>query len=72
MRKLQEDEVILVNIAACTVTCRIKKVHKKEAILECNTFICAKVEDKLTLSRKVISTYRLIGWGEVMSGRLIN
>jgi translation initiation factor 2 subunit 3 len=60
----------MVNIAACTVSCHVMKASGKEAILVCSQFICAKIGDKLTLSRKVGTTWRLIGWGEVTAGSL--
>lgn len=60
----------MVNIAACTVSCRVKKAGKKEIVLDCTQFICASIGDKLTLSRKIGTTWRLIGWGEVTSGKI--
>ena len=70
VRNIQVDEVILLNIAACTTTGTVIESSKREATLECKNFICASQGDKLTLSRKIGTTWRLIGWGEIQSGSL--
>ena len=32
-------------------------------------FVCAMVGEKIAISRKIESSYRLIGWGDIIKGQ---
>lgn len=70
VQSLKKDETLLINIAANTVPGKVIKSKKREATIEFTKPVCAAVGDKMTLSRKITNTYRLIGWGEMKEGVL--
>ena len=68
---VKEGEILLINIAACSVPGKVLKSSKSEkARIKFDKPVCCTVGDKLTLSRK-IKNFRLIGWGEVRKGYLM-
>lgn len=67
MQSLRKDEILLINIAACSVPGKIIKSKGSKAQIEFLQPVCAAEGDKLTLSRKIANTYRLIGYGTVVA-----
>ena len=67
---LKKGEVILLNINFISVgghIISIKRNNFDEICIELKRPICLEISDKIILSRKMGSIWRIIGWGEVIS-----
>ena len=67
---LKKGEVILLNINFISVgghIISIKRNNFDEICIELKRPICLEISDKIILSRKIGSIWRIIGWGEVIS-----
>jgi translation initiation factor 2 subunit 3 len=69
VQNLRKEEILLINIAACSVPGKVIKAKSSKAQIEFTQPVCAAEGDKLTLSRKIANTYRLIGFGTVVAER---
>ena len=67
---LKKGEVVLLNINFISVgghIISIKRNNFDEICIELKRPICLEISDKIILSRKMGSIWRIIGWGEVIS-----
>jgi len=67
---LKKGEVVLLNINFISVgghIISIKQNNFDEICIELKRPICLEISDKIILSRKMGSIWRIIGWGEVIS-----
>ena len=62
---LKKDEILLINISANSVGGKVIEKKKTFAKIQFLMPACASVGDKITLSRKIVKNWRLIGWGEI-------
>lgn len=64
---LRKDETLLINISANSIGGTIIERKKDRAKIQFLKHACASIGDKITLSRKIDTNWRLIGWGEIES-----
>lgn len=62
---LKKEEILLINISANSVGGKVIEKKKTMAKIQFLMPACASVGDKITLSRRIVKNWRLIGWGEV-------
>ena len=62
---LKKEEILLINISANSVGGKVIEKKKTMAKIQFLMPACAAVGDKITLSRKIVKNWRLIGWGEI-------
>jgi translation initiation factor 2 subunit 3 len=68
IKKLTKDEILLVNIGSNNVQATVKDRTKDVARIKFRTPVCARVGDKLAMSRQFEDhgkSWRLIGWGTI-------
>jgi len=71
VQKLTKGEALMVNIGSLSTGSRVLAVRQDLAKIQVVTPVCTKEGEKIALSRKIDKHWRLIGWGEIMSGRRI-
>lgn len=75
VKKLKQtySELLMINVGATSVGGKVVGVRKDaegfdKAKIELVVPVCAKIGDKVALSRKIEKHWRLIGWGEILKG----
>ena len=58
----------MINIGSTNCVGNVVKVSGDKARFKLSTFVCAMVGDKIALSRKIGTSYRLVGWGDIIKG----
>ena len=68
--KLHVNDILIINCNSRDIQCRIsaKSGSKKKVTVILNSPICAKIEDKIAISKKVSSSPKLIGQGTIKGG----
>jgi translation initiation factor 2 subunit 3 len=69
--KLSRGEVLMVNIGSTSTGARIVAVKADLAKLQLTSPVCTEIGEKLALSRRVEKHWRLIGWGTLVSGKVV-
>ena len=62
---LKIDEMLMINVGSQSLAGKILKCGRDTVRIEFLKPICANIGDKIALSRRVESNFRLIGWGEI-------
>ncbi|KAM7467010.1 hypothetical protein LguiB_014572 [Lonicera macranthoides] len=70
--KLAKGEILQLNILSMVVGAKVISVKARHAILELRKPVCASVGDKVALSRRIESHWRLIGWGQIQGGTTLD
>jgi translation initiation factor 2 subunit 3 len=65
-------EVLLVNIGATASGARVVSVKSDMAKIVLQSPVCTEVEEKIALSRRIDKHWRLIGWGKVRRGVILD
>lgn len=65
---LEKGEIIMVNIGSFSTGGRVMAVRKDTARIHLSAPACTEVNEKLALSRRIDRHWRLIGWGNILSG----
>lgn len=71
VQKLAKDEVIMVNIGSTSSGGRVLAVKNDLAKISLLQPVCTQEGEKISLSRRIESHWRLIGWGQIMRGSKI-
>jgi len=71
VQKLTKDEVIMVNIGSTSSGGRVLAVKNDLAKISLLQPVCTQEGEKISLSRRIESHWRLIGWGQIMRGSKI-
>lgn len=73
VRNLMKKEVLLFNVGSTSSTGRVLSTITKysKATIALITPVCTSVGEKIALSRKINVNWRLIGWGNIISGKTI-
>ncbi|EEA05257.1 eukaryotic translation initiation factor 2, gamma subunit, putative [Cryptosporidium muris RN66] len=69
--KLREGELLMVNIGSTTTGGRVAKIRDDSATFQLSSPVCCSVGDKLAISRRVDKHWRLIGFGDILSGTTV-
>jgi translation initiation factor 2 subunit 3 len=71
VKKLAKSEVLLVNIGSTSTGARVAGVREDVAKLILTSPVCTSIDEKIALSRRVEKHWRLIGWGQIKNGTVI-
>lgn len=66
---IKEGEILLINISSTSCGGTVVKVTDKMARILLTKHVCANIEGKIALSRKIDRNFRLIGWGVITEGQ---
>jgi translation initiation factor 2 subunit 3 len=66
--KLTKAEVLMLNIGSMCTGARVVAVKGDLAKLQLTSPVCPKEGEKVALSRRVEKHWRLIGWGQIQAG----
>lgn len=74
--KLKVGESLLLNIGSTTTGGVVSKVDegnesKATAKITLTSPVCTKEREKIALSRRIDKHFRLIGWGEILKGKMV-
>jgi len=70
--KPQDDEAVFLTIGSASVAGSVMEVSKHSRIkISLNLPVCAEIGDKVSISRKFKERWRLIGWGVIKAGQLV-
>jgi len=62
---LRVDEILMINVGSQSLAAKVVSVKRETVRIEFTKPVCANIDDKIALSRRVDSNFRLIGWGEI-------
>jgi len=71
VKKLEKDEILMVNIGSTSTGGRIRAVRADLAKIALTAPVCTAEKEKIALSRRVDKHWRLIGWGEINRGVIV-
>ncbi|PAV15790.1 translation initiation factor eIF2 gamma subunit [Pyrrhoderma noxium] len=66
--KLQKNELLLINIGSTSTGGRVVSVKADLAKIQLTAPACTEVGEKVALSRRIEKHWRLVGWGSVQRG----
>ena len=69
--EIKKGEALLLNISFVSVGGVVSKIegnNNDEIIFVLKKPVCTEISEKITISRKIGHSWRIIGWGEVISG----
>lgn len=66
--KLTKGEILQLNILSMVVGAKVISVKARHAILQLRKPVCASVGDKVALSQRIESHWRLIRCGQIQGG----
>lgn len=72
MKKLTKGEIIMVNIGSTSVGGCVRAVKNDLAKITLTQPVCTLEGEKLAISRRVDKHWRLIGWGTIRKGTMLN
>ena len=67
---IKKGEVVLLNVNFFSVggdIISVKGNNSEEVCIELRKPVCLEISDKIIISRKMGSIWRVIGWGEIIS-----
>lgn len=71
VQKLSKGEVLMINIGSLSTGGRVTAVKADLAKIQLDKPVCCEVGEKIALSRRVERHWRLIGWGQIKKGTVI-
>ena len=71
IQKLTKGETLMVNIGSLSTGGKVTGVKQELAKIVLTNPVCTEVREKIALSRRIDNHWRLIGWGEINSGKKI-
>lgn len=71
VRKLELNEVLMVNIGSTATGARVLAVKADMARLQLTSPACTEVNEKIALSRRIDKHWRLIGWATIKKGTIL-
>ncbi|EDO18382.1 hypothetical protein Kpol_1013p54 [Vanderwaltozyma polyspora DSM 70294] len=71
VRKLELNEVLMVNIGSTATGARVVAVKADMARLQLTSPACTEVNEKIALSRRIEKHWRLIGWATIKKGSVL-
>ena len=71
VQKLAKGEVLMINIGSLSTQGKVTAVKADLAKVSLDKPVCCEVGEKIALSRRVERHWRLIGWGQIKKGVVI-
>lgn len=72
VQKLSKNEALMVNIGSLSSGGRVIAIKADLAKILLHRPVCTEVNEKIALSRRVEKHWRLIGWGQIRRGNVID
>ena len=73
VKEIKKGEFLLVNVGSTAVGGKVSSITGKDVItFELMKPVCAEVNEKIAISRRIDDSWRLIGWGNVLKGYKLN
>eukprot|EP00730_Choanoeca_flexa_P016695 TRINITY_DN7946_c0_g1_i4.p3 TRINITY_DN7946_c0_g1~~TRINITY_DN7946_c0_g1_i4.p3 ORF type:complete len:101 (+),score=32.20 TRINITY_DN7946_c0_g1_i4:1283-1585(+) len=72
VQKLSKNEILMVNIGSLSTGGRVLAVKADLAKIALTQPVCTESGERIALSRRVEKHWRLIGWGSIRKGRVLN
>lgn len=69
--KLSKNELLMLNIGSMCTGAKVLAVKHDLAKLQLTSPVCTKEGEKIALSRRVEKHWRLIGWGQIQKGLVL-
>lgn len=71
--KITKGEVLLVNVGSTSTGAKVMSINSRDENMKIVLLkpVCSSPDEKVALSRKIGKTWRLIGWGQVISGKVL-
>ncbi|XP_074284544.1 eukaryotic translation initiation factor 2 subunit gamma-like [Silene latifolia] len=70
--KLTKGEILMVNIGSMSTGARVLSISKNEVVLRLTSPVCTNLEEKIAFSRRIEKHWRLIGWGTIIDGTVLD
>lgn len=70
--RLDKGELLMMNIGSTSTGGKVMAVKRDLAKFALSTPVCTSVGEKIALSRRIDKHWRLIGWGQIRAGVVIN
>ncbi|ODV60272.1 translation initiation factor eIF2 subunit gamma ASCRUDRAFT_35760 [Ascoidea rubescens DSM 1968] len=71
VKKLENKEIIMVNVGSNTIGATVVAVKADMARLRLTKPACTEINEKIALSRKIDKHWRLIGWAKIKRGTVL-
>lgn len=70
---LTSGEILMVNVGSTGCGCKVVSINQttKKTKIKLIRPVCTSPGEKVTISRKFVNNWRLIGWGTIISGKVI-
>lgn len=68
IENIRQDETLLINIGSTSCGGNVVSVRDNNARILLTKHVCANMNGKIALSRKIDRNFRLIGWGVIING----
>jgi translation initiation factor 2 subunit 3 len=68
---LKKDEHVLLNIGSTTTGAVVRRVKDENILFELVRPACCEAKERIAISRKISNHWRLIGYGEILGGKVI-
>eukprot|EP00049_Salpingoeca_infusionum_P002295 m.55498 g.55498 ORF g.55498 m.55498 type:complete len:456 (-) comp11491_c0_seq2:504-1871(-) len=72
VQRLTKTEVLMVNIGSLSTGGRVLAVKSDMAKIALTSPVCTQNGEKIALSRRVEKHWRLIGWGQIRKGKVVD
>ncbi|KAJ7772506.1 hypothetical protein B0H14DRAFT_2966287 [Mycena olivaceomarginata] len=69
--KLVKNELLLINIGSTSTGGRVLSVRADQAKIQLTSPACTEIGEKVALSRRIEKHWRLVGWGSVQRGTVL-
>jgi translation initiation factor 2 subunit 3 len=70
--KLVKNELLLINIGSTSTGGRVTSVKADLAKIQLTSPACTEIGEKVALSRRIEKHWRLVGWGSVQRGTVLD
>ena len=72
VQDIKKNEILLVNVGSTAVGGKANPLPGNKISFELISPVCAEIGEKIAISRRIEDSWRLIGWGIVLSGNVLN
>ncbi len=66
---IKMSEALMLNVNSAATVGIVTDLKKKNVICKLKIAVCAEINSRVTISRKIGNRFRLIGYGEIIEGK---
>ncbi|KAM3130185.1 hypothetical protein pb186bvf_017685 [Paramecium bursaria] len=71
--RIQQDEILKLNVLSNETTAKVLEVKDDKIMrVALNNPVCTTLNEKVAFSRRLNNKFRLIGWGNITGGQIVN